>query len=127
MGQRWYQRASGRFTQLDPLGDSYVYAGSNPANYTDPTGLHWDTRILSVALGAVVGAILAPLLCSSIVGCMATGALSFASEEIAHGILDGEPTEVIVQRALAAMALGAIAGVVGRWMYNIIEEIRRIL
>ncbi|MDP9317175.1 MAG: hypothetical protein M3R24_41025, partial [Chloroflexota bacterium] len=37
--------SSGRFTQLDPLPknfltvDRYAYAGCNPANFTDPSGL----------------------------------------------------------------------------------------
>ena len=45
MGARYYQPASGRFTQLDPLpkmlvtNNRYAYAGCNPANYIDPTGL----------------------------------------------------------------------------------------
>ncbi|MDP9316440.1 MAG: RHS repeat-associated core domain-containing protein, partial [Chloroflexota bacterium] len=45
MGARYYQSASGRFTQQDPLPDSilsfnrYAYANCNPANGIDPTGL----------------------------------------------------------------------------------------
>jgi uncharacterized protein RhaS with RHS repeats len=45
MGARYDQPQSGRFTQLDPLPRSlislnrYAYAGCNPANFTDPTGL----------------------------------------------------------------------------------------
>jgi RHS repeat-associated protein len=45
-GQRWYDPATGRFTQQDALetiGDPsrsnrYEYAASNPTNYVDPTG-----------------------------------------------------------------------------------------
>lgn len=45
MTQRFYGPASGRFTQLDPLPKSifdvnrYAYAGCNPANFVDPSGL----------------------------------------------------------------------------------------
>jgi RHS repeat-associated protein len=49
MGARYYQPGTGRFTQLDPLactistGQRYGYAGGNPVNYTDPSGL-WHAR-----------------------------------------------------------------------------------
>ncbi len=45
MTQRFYGPASGRFSQLDRLTRSildvnrYAYAGCNPANFVDPTGL----------------------------------------------------------------------------------------
>jgi len=39
MGERYYGPSVGRFTQLDPLGDSYGYAGDNPINYNDLSGL----------------------------------------------------------------------------------------
>ncbi len=47
MGARYYQPSSGRFTQQDPLPDSilsfnrYAYAGCNPSNNVDPSGLSW--------------------------------------------------------------------------------------
>jgi RHS repeat-associated protein len=50
IGHRYYQPDHGRWTQPDPLGNRtnpvmpteahpYLYAGCNPTNYTDPTGL----------------------------------------------------------------------------------------
>jgi len=39
MGERYYDPSVGRFTQLDPLGNGYGYAGENPINYNDPFGL----------------------------------------------------------------------------------------
>jgi RHS repeat-associated protein len=39
IGERYYDTSVGRWTQLDPLGGSYEYATSDPANATDPTGL----------------------------------------------------------------------------------------
>jgi hypothetical protein len=56
MGARYYQPGTGRFTQADPLPSSvfeanrYEYAYSNPANYTDPTGL-CPICIVVVAVG----------------------------------------------------------------------------
>lgn len=41
LGVRYYDSTLGRFTQPDPSGqaaNTYLYAGSDPANYTDPTG-----------------------------------------------------------------------------------------
>lgn len=39
MGDRYYDPTVGRFTQLDPLGEGYVYASDNPINFVDPGGL----------------------------------------------------------------------------------------
>jgi RHS repeat-associated protein len=54
---RWYDAASGRFTQEDPIGfagrsNLYAYAGNNPAVYTDPFGLCPDCILDAVAIGA---------------------------------------------------------------------------
>jgi len=37
---RYFDPASGRFLGQDPLGDGYRYAGGNPVNRIDPTGLY---------------------------------------------------------------------------------------
>jgi RHS repeat-associated protein len=37
-GQRYYNPNLGRWTQLDPAGTGYVYAGDNPVNAVDPSG-----------------------------------------------------------------------------------------
>ena len=68
-GARYYNPARGRFTQPDPSGQEanrYLYAGANPCNITDPTGLdaadECVQRHITVGLfrgllvGAVVGA-----------------------------------------------------------------------
>ena len=67
MGPRHYLPSYGRFTQLDPIPDSamqlkrYEHAGSNPLNYTDPTGLDhcgfWGgLAAAAAAVGSVAGA-----------------------------------------------------------------------
>ncbi len=51
MGARYYQPASGRFTQLDPhpgqllTVNRFAYVGCNPTNGTDPTGLFEDSDV----------------------------------------------------------------------------------
>ena len=70
LGARYYNPTTARFTQPDPIavyGD-YAYAGDNPANYTDPTGLYnikdWMGTVGTFAGGgAAIG---------SVVGCVTT-------------------------------------------------------
>ncbi|MDM4781820.1 MULTISPECIES: RHS repeat-associated core domain-containing protein [unclassified Micromonospora] len=65
LGQRWYNPQQGRFTQQDNLsfignprhGNRYAYAGGNPVNFIDPTGLAYGAGDFAAgAVGAVVGA-----------------------------------------------------------------------
>ncbi|MEU8115273.1 RHS repeat-associated core domain-containing protein [Micromonospora sp. NPDC048947] len=79
-GKRWYDPATGRFTQQDSLnrigdpahGNRYAYAGDNPTNNLDPTGMSALGDFMGhvdgfMGFGAVVG---------TIGGC-ALGALAF--------------------------------------------------
>ena len=59
-GARYYDPATGRFTQMDPSGQEtnpYLYAASDPINRTDPTGRSAGACIGSavIAVGAVIG------------------------------------------------------------------------
>ncbi|MFF2189911.1 RHS repeat-associated core domain-containing protein [Streptomyces sp. NPDC058155] len=62
MGARYYDPSLGRFTQPDPSGQEqnpYLYAGGDPINNTDPTGLWtaWDTVATGLATVALITAI----------------------------------------------------------------------
>jgi RHS repeat-associated protein len=50
LGERYYDPSIGRFTQLDPLGEEYQYAGDDPVNLTDPSGLEED-RPMGTGIG----------------------------------------------------------------------------
>ena len=63
-GKRWYDTNTGRFTQQDSLnfigdpanGNRYAYAGGDPLNYTDPTGMFgWKTMFDGVSSGVDAG------------------------------------------------------------------------
>ncbi len=64
MTQRYYQPGNGRFTQIDPLPQSlisvnrFAYAGCNPSNFMDRTGLD-ERDAVACAFGAIGGATLA--------------------------------------------------------------------
>jgi RHS repeat-associated protein len=52
-GSRYYAPGMGSWTQEDPLGEDFLYAGDDPINETDPSGLlrwHWHLWGFSVAL-----------------------------------------------------------------------------
>jgi len=56
---RYYDPAIGRFLSQDPLpsGNLYAYAGNNPTNFTDPTGLQGtdDAAVAACATAAAYG------------------------------------------------------------------------
>jgi RHS repeat-associated protein len=59
-GARYYDASIGRFTQPDPSGQEqnrYLYAGANPCNNTDPSGLDSGACVISsisLALGVIL-------------------------------------------------------------------------
>ncbi len=53
MGARYYQPELGRWTQPDPSGqeaNAYLYAGGNPANFIDPSGLSFFSEFKDYVL-----------------------------------------------------------------------------
>jgi RHS repeat-associated protein len=71
-GARYYDPDLGRFTQRDPSGKDlpYAYAGCDPVNNTDPTGL--DTCSQLTAAATVLGLVAAGF---GVVAVLATGTI----------------------------------------------------
>ncbi|MEH3075839.1 MAG: hypothetical protein PGN11_04060 [Quadrisphaera sp.] len=58
MGARYYDPATVRFTQVDPSdqeANSFAYAGNNPTNFTDSTGLITRRNVYGAIYGAAAG------------------------------------------------------------------------
>ncbi|GAA2864708.1 hypothetical protein Acy02nite_14240 [Actinoplanes cyaneus] len=82
-GARYYDPGLGRFSQRDPSGRDlpYAYAGANPANNTDPTGLDNDSMandafgllaggLIGLGVSAFASMFVGPLIGGAIGGCI---------------------------------------------------------
>ncbi|GIF06962.1 hypothetical protein Asi03nite_45000 [Actinoplanes siamensis] len=92
-GARYYSADLGRFNQRDPSGKDlpYTYAGCDPVNHTDPTGLSWKCKTAEYGarvLGTAIG-----------------GAFGFGV-----GTLVGGPAGAGVGAAVGGIGLGGLAG-----------------
>jgi RHS repeat-associated protein len=100
MGLRWYDPAVGRWTQRDvieqPLQEagwnSYIFAGDNPVNFTDPTGAYVKQCIAGALFGGGVAAFFggAGVVPSAIGGC--AGAVTI---EIVRRHVDRDAAEAL--------------------------------
>jgi RHS repeat-associated protein len=106
VGNRYYDPASGRFLQRDPIGIAggtavYVYALNSPASAIDPNGLtsFWR-RVGRVIAGAVAGAVSGAVTGSGIGA--ATGAIAGAIS----GLTSDSLAEAVVTGSLAGFAGG---------------------
>ncbi|KAF3463258.1 RHS repeat-associated core domain-containing protein [Streptomyces sp. Tu 3180] len=113
MGHRYYDPTSGRFTQPDPSGQEtnpYLYAGGDPINRTDPTGLGFLDSV-SGALDSANDWVGAAVGCIGAVGIAAdTGVIAYAS---AVGGAAGAGVGAAVGATAAVVgscAVGAVAG-----------------
>jgi RHS repeat-associated protein len=105
LGARYYDATTGRFTQFDPAGQEanpYSYAGCNPINAKDPTGL---------ALGLLCSAQIQFGVAVTVAGFVEIAADTFA------GVVAAAPTlgaSVAAGGALATVIAGQIA--FGVWL-----------
>ncbi|MER7709165.1 RHS repeat-associated core domain-containing protein [Streptomyces werraensis] len=113
MGHRYYDPTLGRFTQPDPSGQEtnpYLYAGGDPINRTDPTGLGFLDSV-SDALDSANDWVGAAVGCIGAVGIAAdTGVIAYAS---AVGGVAGAGVGSAVGATAAVVgscAVGAVAG-----------------
>ena len=99
-GARYYDPKIGRFTQPDPSGqedNTYLYAGANPINNTDSSGLDFwgdfasravpaivgfGVTAVGVIAGAAVSGVVAPIAISAGVGCLAGASAVAVSDSL---------------------------------------------
>ncbi|MDP9371281.1 MAG: hypothetical protein M3Q65_02260 [Chloroflexota bacterium] len=105
---RWPQRDP-KAMPFDPVqANRYSYAGCNPVNYTDPSGLDWEEDCFQ---GAVVGGI--------------TGWITGAIAGGITGAILGGPGGALGGAAVGAIAEGlggAVAGCVGNVIIGQLED-----
>jgi RHS repeat-associated protein len=108
-GIRWYDPTTGRWTQQDTLdapldpanANRYAYAGDDPVNLIDLTGLVVGAECLTEAIGGVLGAI---------------AGITAVALEIGVGVLGAPETagaSLIADAALTTAEAGEIAATVG--------------
>lgn len=112
-GARYYDAGLGRFTQPDPSGleaNRYAYAGCNPINSTDPTGLATDWQgVVAGALGAVVGSISTGLI-SAATGGAATPIAVVVGVCIAGIVSEGSERSLKNEAPLQGQEVGLACG-----------------
>ena len=99
---RWYDSEQGRFMSQDPIGFSgglnfYNYAGNDPLNFADPSGLSWSTFWEGLLAGGATGLLLG----------LAVGALFAALEAATAGTATAAivPILTLLMGAAAAYAI----------------------
>ncbi|UYY83683.1 RHS repeat-associated core domain-containing protein (plasmid) [Arthrobacter sp. YA7-1] len=120
-GARYYNPYRGRFTQPDPSGQEanrYTYAGADPANRTDPSGLGWGDvlgptfGIAVTGMVAVAGAPLVTGLAGAIGLGILAGGLGTAIGAGTTSFLNGDNPQTVADNTFNGLGQGAIAGAV---------------
>ncbi|MFC7848876.1 RHS repeat-associated core domain-containing protein [Arthrobacter sp. NPDC057388] len=122
-GARYYGPGNGRFNQVDPSAQEanlYLYAGANPVNFTDSTGLDFLRDVLGDTVGSAVGTLGAfglGLVTKStpagIVGGFALGCVGGLIEEAIAKAPDANYAEACVKKAIVGGITGGLGGLLG--------------
>jgi len=96
LGARYYDATTGRFIQFDPAGQEanpYAYAGCNPVNAKDPTGLSACSEAIFGAVGAGIAVFFTGV---AVVGLAATSTVTLGGGALAAvGIATSIPFELV--------------------------------
>ncbi|MDR6639738.1 DUF6531 domain-containing protein [Paenarthrobacter nitroguajacolicus] len=136
LGKRAYDPATRGFLSTDPLapvlgagwdGNPYAYAGNNPLNTSDPTGLrpltdadlkaydqsagsHWEYVVAGLAVAGGIAAMFVPglniIAAGAIAGALTSGGLTVFSQKAQTGAVDW-------WSVLGNTAVGAVTGAAG--------------
>lgn len=116
-GARYYNPTQGRFTQSDPSGQEanrYLYAGANPINFSDPTGLNLFGTVVAAALTAPIAAVGVTAVCAltGVVGCLVGAALFGAFSGAAIAGANAGTSGTTLQQSGTETLLGGVGGAI---------------